>query len=287
MIGTIFDRLAKSTGPELIDLIEGISGWVLSLQGCSPLLTGLGRLRDSLGAEAAVLTRLGRTDGAGTSVLVSDVVSIRADGEPVERSFAAGLLGSFVYKPRTGSAWFTEPADVDQDPALRSLYRRRRLSEMAVVVLQVEEKAIYFLELHFKDSLASDGRALASNLAGSLSDMWLQRATGRFSEALLKSRPSTVAEDGRKGVPVEFLSVDNPAQLSRAEFRVCSLLSSGMNTSRVCEELGITDSTVRTHLRQIYQKTGSSNMADLLFKLLACDLPTTHRISADLRRTGS
>ena len=287
MIGTIFDRLAKSTGPELIDLIEGISGWVLALQGCSPLLTGLGRLRDALGAEAAVLTRLGRVDGAGTSVLASDAAAVRADGEPVDRSFAAGLLGSFVYKPRTGSAWFTEPADIDSDPALRSFYRRRRLSEMAIVVLQVEEKAVYFLELHFKDSLGSDGRTLASNLAGSLSDMWLQRATGRFSEALLKSRPTNAAEDGRKGARIEVLSVGNPAQLSRAEFRVCSLLSAGMNTARVCDELGITDSTIRTHLRQIYLKTGSANMADLLFKLLSSDLTPAHRIGAELRRTAS
>ena len=95
----------------------------------------------------------------------------------------------------------------------------------------------------------------------------------------LTEEEKAAAEAARQGVPVDLLSASNPARLSRAEFRICTLLSSGLSAARTRKELGISESTLRSHLRQIYMKTGASNMAELLFNLLASELPANHAIA--------
>lgn len=287
MFGSSLDRAAKSAGPEVIELIEGIAEWTLSLQGRTPLLKGLAHLRDAFGAEAVVLTRLGRSPGTGSQLLCADRRSGEPSVEPIARSYAAELLGPYLFKPRAGSVWFADPADIDGNPARRRLRRERGISDLAIIVLEVEEKALFFLEVHMQHRLKSDSRAAMNGLGGTLMSIWSQRATGRFSEALLRGKPASVAEEARKGTLVDILSVGNPAQLSRAEFRVCTLLSTGLTAARIPGELGISESTLRTHLRQIYAKTGSANMAELLFNLLACDLPASHAIAPKAIRSAS
>jgi len=66
-----------------------------------------------------------------------------------------------------------------------------------------------------------------------------------------------------------ILSCDNPARLSRAEFRLCVFLSRGYSNESARRELGISDSTLRTHLRSVYQKTGASSLPELLYQLLS------------------
>lgn len=70
----------------------------------------------------------------------------------------------------------------------------------------------------------------------------------------------------RAGVPgsAPVLSDSNPVRLSRAEFRLCHLLSTGLGLKSVQAELGITDSTFRTHLRNVYDKTGTRSEAELV-----------------------
>ena len=43
--------------------------------------------------------------------------------------------------------------------------------------------------------------------------------------------------------------------LSKREFQVLELVSSGSTNSEIAEKLGITLSTAKTHLRNIYSKT--------------------------------
>lgn len=279
MFGPGFGLAAKTAGPEIIELVEGVADWAISLQGKTPLLHGLSRLRDAFGAEALVLSRLGRVPGAGAQVLASDRRVSEADVEAVDRSFASVMLGPYLFKPRAGTTWFAENANVDDDPAFCRLRRRRGLSDLVVVVLEVEEKAVYFLEFHFSQRLGHEAHGAMNNLSGSLMTLWSQRATGRFSEALLKGRPAAPAATVRQGVPVNLLCASNPARLSRAEFRICSLLSTGLSSAGTRKELGISESTMRSHLRQIYVKTGASNMAELLFNLLASELPANHAIA--------
>ncbi|MEP0563848.1 MAG: helix-turn-helix transcriptional regulator, partial [Paracoccaceae bacterium] len=69
----------------------------------------------------------------------------------------------------------------------------------------------------------------------------------------------------------------NPANLSRAEFRVCLMLSKGLPVKGVVQELGTTEATVRSHLRSIYSKTNVHGMAELLYLILSRDVQEAPR----------
>ena len=279
MFGLGAGPAAQLAGPEIIELVEGVADWAIALQGKTPLLQGLARLRDAFGAEALVLSRLGRTPGGGSQVLSSDRRVAEGETDLVDRSFASVMLGPYLFKPRAGTTWFSENANLDDDPALRRLQKRRGLADLVVIVLEVEEKAVFFLEFHFAQRLRPEAHGAMNNLSGSLMSLWTQRVTGRFSEALLKGRPVTVDETLRRGMPLNLLCASNPAGLSRAEFRICSLLSTGLSAAQTRKQLGISESTLRSHLRQIYAKTGAGNMPELLFNLLASELPANHAIA--------
>ena len=57
--------------------------------------------------------------------------------------------------------------------------------------------------------------------------------------------------------------------LSKREFQVLELISSGSTNSQIARELGITQSTAKTHLRNIYSKTNCHDRTNLAIDYLA------------------
>ena len=76
---------------------------------------------------------------------------------------------------------------------------------------------------------------------------------------------------------MNLLGFENPARLSRAEYRICMLLQQGLANPAVMEQLNITQATLKTHLRHIYEKAGVENKAELIFRLLTVEKPTSVR----------
>ena len=56
--------------------------------------------------------------------------------------------------------------------------------------------------------------------------------------------------------------------LSKREFQILELISSGSSNSQIASKLGITQSTAKTHLRNIYSKTDYHNRTDLVISYL-------------------
>ena len=56
--------------------------------------------------------------------------------------------------------------------------------------------------------------------------------------------------------------------LSKREFQVLELVSSGSSNSQVAEKLGISRATAKTHLRNIYSKTDHHNRTTLAISFL-------------------
>ena len=290
MVGHGLDRAARSAGPEVVALVEGVSAWALALQGQMPLRRGLAALAEAFGAEAVALSRVGRAPGATARTLVADAAGHMS--VPIDRSFAAALLGSYIARPRVGTTWHSSLTGGDGDPALARLQSRRRLAELVVVVIGIEDKAVHVLELHFAHRLGAECHGLLGALTGTLVAMWDGRATGCFSEALL-AQPSSRsrAESGAQSGPgsnaaAPILSLANPARLSRAEFRLCTLLAAGLSARRARDELAISQSTLSSHLRQIYAKTGTQGLADLLYRLLATPGAAVPAAPAAMRRVS-
>jgi PAS domain S-box-containing protein len=64
------------------------------------------------------------------------------------------------------------------------------------------------------------------------------------------------------GVPAEDL-VQGLFALARAEARVAALIGSGLSPRQAAEQLGISEGTVRTTLKHVFEKTGVSRQSEL------------------------
>ena len=141
--------------------------------------------------------------------------------------------------------------------------RRARITDTAVVALALEPAWADYLEIHFASGLDARSEGLLEALGGTLSRTWLRRTPGLFSEAVLAARRASGPD-----LHEPLLCVANPARLSRAEFRICVLLSRCLNSASLCSELSISTSTLRAHLRSIFAKAQVASMAELVYRLL-------------------
>lgn len=261
-------------------LFEGVATWCESLQGHVPLIAALRALARGLDARAAVLSRhsRGRADASARCIVHDDGGAGPAG--PVARSHARSVLGPFVERPRVGSVWYSSLAEVDDDPALGEFQRRAGLVETVVIPLAVDDRSVDFLEVHFAARLGAATQARLNLLADTLGRTWARRRPGLFGESVLASRPSH-----RAGPPaLPLMSASNPARLSRAEFRICMLLSRGLATEAIRSELEISQSTLKSHLRSIYAKTDTASQSELLFLLLAPAAPAANAADPLRRR---
>ncbi|MGN0262409.1 MAG: helix-turn-helix transcriptional regulator [Eggerthellaceae bacterium] len=83
-----------------------------------------------------------------------------------------------------------------------------------------------------------------------------------FTERDFDSISKTVAEDDRFEASCASIAAD--FGLSKREAQVLPLVLRGRTSSRIAEELGISKSTVDTHLRHIYSKCGVSGKQGLI-----------------------
>ena len=62
---------------------------------------------------------------------------------------------------------------------------------------------------------------------------------------------------------------DSLDKLTKREKEICSLLIEGFDNQDIGRRLFISKHTVKTHLRNIYSKTGFNNRAKLIVRLLS------------------
>ena len=224
----------------------------------------LRQIAKGIGAEIAVLSRFPRRHGGEVGLLASDLQS--DDGAaPLPRSFARIVLGAAFEQAEPGSTGFGSKVAGDPDPALLSFQNRRRLSDVVVISLGASDTTIDFLELYLADRLPPEQQERVKAVAATVASTWQTRSPGVASNALFRAASSETAPEAAEHI----LSMENPARLSRTEYRVCLLLSRGNSVSGVQAELGICSSTLRTHLRSVYAKTNTRNLGELMYLLLS------------------
>jgi len=257
----------EPTAPRADDagMIGAIAAWCECLHGKGLIIHALRSVADCIGAEAVALTRVSRQVGGESRVIAYDAGSGPDSLTQLNRSFARSLLGPYFDKSKPSSIWLKSMFEDDLDPSLTEFHRRRRFKELVVIPLCAENKTVDLIEFHFQTSLKPANHALLNNVADTLSQTWSNRASGLITDAFLSKQSSR--KNSSPSAPI--LSMENPTRLSRAEYRVCLLLSRGKPIKQVQSELEICNSTLRTHLRNIYAKTNSGNQAELLYQLLS------------------
>lgn len=246
-------------------IIGTVALWCEAVQGQAPLMEALRELSHSLGAEAVALSRISRDKSEHSRSISYDRLPDDSNRPSLDRSFAASVLGPYFSGARSGSIWLKTVVEIEEDPALAEFHIRRGLKELAVVPISFEEKSIDFMEFHFASKLDSQDHVVFNMLASTLAKTWSNRKKGLLTESILRTKKP----DATPAVYASILGADNPAGLSRSEFRVCLMLSKGLSNTRILEELEISNSTLRTHLRNIYAKTNSGGRSQLLYHLLS------------------
>ncbi len=59
---------------------------------------------------------------------------------------------------------------------------------------------------------------------------------------------------------------DSPRALTPRENEVAALVAQGMSNAAIAERLGVSESTIKVHLKKIFRKSGCRNRAQLAVK---------------------
>lgn len=250
------------------NVIEAIADWCDALHGDIALQDAFAALATGLGASAAMLVRTHLNDLRPIRIAIWDPVGTRSS-MPLKVSFADGHFGRHLARPRPASVWLasTHESDGDADPALEIWQARRGMTDFAVLVLGSGTTTRDHIELHFSDRVSVAMQSALSVVLPTMARTWASRQVGLVTRTVVNHRIAQNTGQAQPGQKM-LLGPSNPARLSRAEFRVCLLLSRGLSVLGVAEELAVSEATVRSHLRSIYAKTETSGLAELVFNLL-------------------
>jgi DNA-binding CsgD family transcriptional regulator len=260
-----------------IGLIGAVAQWCECLHGREPLLRSLEFLGKGMGAEIVALARYSRDCASAVRTVTWDQGGTCRHGGRADRGFANALIGPYLEAARPGSLWFRSMIDTDTSNEINDFHASRHLRELAVIPLDTNVRFIDTFEMHFHDRLRGQQQVILNSLAPVLARTWHNRAEGLFTEALLHGVPPT-----KHTAVAPILSAENPARLSRAEYRVSLLLSRGLSIQQVKAELRIRDSTLRSHLSNLYAKTNCANLSELVF-CLASSASTRNEIAQRAR----
>jgi DNA-binding CsgD family transcriptional regulator len=250
-------------------VIEAIADWCDALHREMPLQEAFAGLVRALGAEAGMIVRTRLNDFLPVRIVVHDDRSRTV--HPLKASFADDYFGPHLVRPRAATVWLgsthSDERSAKDAVALPEWQSERGMKEFAVLVLSGGPVVRDHIELHFRETLSSEVQASLGAVLPTMARTWATRRVGLIACEAIAERHS-IGSRKRGGAAQPILGVSNPARFSRGEFRVCMLLSRGLSVVGVSKELGITEATVRSHLRSIYAKTDTANLAELVFQLV-------------------
>jgi DNA-binding CsgD family transcriptional regulator len=242
------------------------------MQAATPLPMALRQVSERLKADLAAITRVDHADRGRDMHRPAKIVAFDRWANLADEiggfrvSYAAATCGSYVWSAKPGSIWHARRSDFDHDLGLRAPLQQRRLNETVVIPLERHATSGDFLEMHFAEPLETVALDRLGVIAATLAESWRTRAFGMLQNNVLATQhnaPGRAARDPSAAI----LGTENAFGLSRSEYRVCLLLSRGLNNASLLDELSISVSTLRTHLRNIYAKTGAASQAELVQSL--------------------
>ncbi len=214
-----------------------------------------------------------------------DPQQLRLDcGESLLRLLQADHFASYIWK--NDSDAFYSPCQLNLDNSNLTRYQdyyqfhdpithKMRHSHQAISVNQVISQSDLVKTEFYQDFLAHDGMHYGVNLyvfdeqGNNLADfrLWRSRHRNNFEASDLEmlniiaphfrnSMRRLNKQDGRQ--------LMQHYQLTQREYEVLGLLNKAISDQRIAEELHISLSTCRTHIRRVYQKLDVHQRAQLL-----------------------
>lgn len=266
---------AITSGAPDLKVLDGIASWCGGLHGSMALNEALGALANGFGAAAAAISRNRESEDRSRIAAIFDENS-DAEAPELRRAFSHDVLGSYYAQAEVGSVWFLHERKDDPDwvesQTLNNWCQVREIEEIIVVSLSRVHQQRDFVEFHMGKALGRSDILEFKAIAPTIVRSWAGRKPGlvtqsQMDDRMVRARASAKANKMKWNAPI--LGMSNPAKLSRAEFRVCLLLSRGLSVQGIMEELRLTESTIRSHLRSIYSKTETSGHSELFYRILS------------------
>lgn len=258
------------------DLTNAAIVWTECLHGNLPIREALSAVSQTTGAVAAILYRCCITTRRPR--IITTFHGDAATGvQPILHPVGPDLIAVGLHRARPGTVWRLEDAGADLAGRIETLSQRnaagRRIADVVAIPLGQTDGIVDVLELYLEGPATPGLVVSLGELARSLSFAWSRRPQGRIARLLASSPAIDKRLRGSHGdAPV---SIGNPWRLTPTEMRICNLIREGQDPARLVTLIGVTESTIRTHLRSIYAKAGVSGQVGLL-RLLLSDAPARH-----------
>lgn len=254
-------------------LLDGVATWCGGLHGSMPLGEALKALAIGLGASAAAVSRHHHRTEELPRLVCAFSEGLRG---ALQESYCSAVLEYQFGRAKAGSLWFL--GEMTGDPlwrgsrALDHWTSANGIAEIAVIPMSLTRQSVDYIEFHFAEPLTRERQAEIAALVPTIERSWNGRKPGLVARTMTDGRV-LLAHNSEGSVrprwEAPILGMSNPAGLSRAEFRVCLLLSRGLSVKAVSEELGLSENTVRSHLRSIYGKTETSSLSELIYLIMS------------------
>jgi len=236
------------------------SKWGLALlraEECPPVL---GDLAELIGAGSILMSRHDHDRDRGELLHVHEPSRGKLMAR-ARRSMAWDVFGGDLQTMRPGA--LVRHSDLRRHEALDDI------SDLALAVLGRRQSTTELLEFQFDRVPLPHDMALLEIMMPVFARSWSRVHDGTAAGA---ERPQVRVAD--------LLDPDNPAGLTRSEFRICGLIEQGRLPQEIVNELCISLATFRSHMRSVYIKTGVSGQLELSHLLHAQSL---HRRRAQSR----
>ena len=260
----------ENRSPIMGNWVETLLDFVKWTQAKQPLEAVLGSLARHFGAEAICFARRDRTKPGVRTLTICDGNSDTRRPR-LGQSYASLLLGTRLDGLKAGAAVYCSEAtqDIeDPEPELVQWAARRGITEILILCLESQNGVRDIIELHFSSPCQKCSYAEVEAIAKSLTEVYAGRRPGLIQQELLSGSPAR-RSDHVTSEAQQILAPENPAGLTRAEWRLCFLVAKGLSRSGVADEMQVTENTIRTHLRAIYAKTGYETFHDLALRLVS------------------
>ncbi len=190
----------------------------------------------------------------------------------LQKSYADVVCGDYIDSLKPGAAVLlselNDKAPV-ADPSLAQWMFKRNIRDVGIVCLGKRNQNHDLLELHFGAGARRSSSDAHEILTRSLAEVYAGRREGLMLGLLVGATRRAKLTDGSTGGNQQLLSLANPAGLTRKEWQVCALVANGLSRERVAKELAVKPSTVQTHLRNIYAKSGFERFHELALHLVS------------------
>ncbi|SLN46337.1 Bacterial regulatory proteins, luxR family [Roseivivax jejudonensis] len=248
-------RLARSFA-----LITDWMGALTGQFGLDPVLTSLGRQTQ---AARVALYRYEpgsrRVSGVRSYCRATDTFDATIKGH-----LARFLVTHHGDALEHGSIWrlseLRRAPEFAVSPAAQEWSQRTDNHEASLIVLETCAEHTDFIELSFESAPRRSPEIPTILVTRALSDAWLLRTPGVMEALMPDPRRDRLADEG----DIDPFSAGNPYALTSAERRVFHALSMGQPPKMIAETLGISIATVRSHLRSLYAKTGTTGQRELI-----------------------